>query len=193
VIDSVHDTQRIFRALVKASSYPGTIQELGDIAKKMNLEIPLSRGALLLSLTLLDREVNFHTPQKELAQSLSRLTYSPSVEARNAEFIVIPQGCRSAELISSACRGTLINPHKGATIILEVDSLEERGHWILRGPGIKTENRVNIKGSDEWLKPRNESTREFPLGVDLYLVDHRAALMVLPRTTVIRREEEWPM
>jgi alpha-D-ribose 1-methylphosphonate 5-triphosphate synthase subunit PhnH len=93
---------------------------------------------------------------------------------------------RAAEAIASARAGTLVDPHLGATVVMEVPFLEEGGTLLLSGPGIESAARLAVGPDRCWVEARAAKNAEFPLGVDLILVDSRFALAALPRTTVIR-------
>lgn len=187
--DSVHDTQKTFRTLLNASSYPGSIISLKDESDKIDLDIPFSKGIMLLCLTLLDGEVSFFCPDKEVSKIISQMTYSHPVLPENADFIILTSGINFAGLSKVAGKGTFIDPHSGATFIIEIDSLAETGLWELSGPGIKTIKRIGINAGFDWAELREEANKEFPLGLDLYFIDRKRQVLSLPRTTKIRRIE----
>lgn len=187
-LDSVQDIQQTFRTLIDVSSFPGKVVSLKEDAEKINLEMPLSRGLMLLCLTLLDGEVSFYCSGEKEKKLISQMTYSKAVSLEDADFIIPLHGDSLSELISRARPGTLLDPHLGATILLEVEKLDQdNGPWVLQGPGIKESRRAEIVTSETWVEARKEANREFPLGVDFYLLDRECRVMALPRTTQIRR------
>jgi len=188
--DPVHDTQKAFRLLADCSAFPGKTADLKKLAAGITLDLPFSRGTALICLTLLDGEVNFYASDESVRRRLSELTYSRPAPLEEALYVIAGEESPE-EIIGGAGRGTLIDPHLGATIILPVDSLEGRTGtgYTLSGPGIETTKTVRIDSRVEWLEPLKRANREFPLGVDLYLLDREDRLMVLPRTTRIGRAD----
>ncbi|MDC7223555.1 MAG: phosphonate C-P lyase system protein PhnH [Spirochaetales bacterium] len=186
--DAVHDTQKAFRLITDCSAFPGKTADLSDLAKGITLDLPFSRGIALLCLTLLDGEVGFYTDDDSAAKRLSELTYSRRTSLEKAHFVLTGEGDPAA-LMEGAGKGTLVDPHLGATLIMPVDSLTEGVEYELRGPGIESTRRVRISSAHDWLTPLSRANREFPLGVELYLLDREERLMVLPRTTRIGRRD----
>ncbi|MDC7218421.1 MAG: phosphonate C-P lyase system protein PhnH [Spirochaetales bacterium] len=184
--DAVHDTQKAFRLLTDCSAFPGKTADLSELAGKISLDLPFSRGTALLSLTLMDGEVSFFTENEGAAKRLSELTYSRKSPLDRAQYILTGTN-DPAPYMDGADKGDLIDPHRGATIIMMVDSLAEGEEYELKGPGIETVKNVKIGSCHDWLTPLARANKEFPLGVELYLLDGDDRLMVLPRTTRIRR------
>ena len=79
---------------------------------------------------------------------------------------------RAAEAIAQARPGTLVDPHLGATIVVEARSLSEDGCLLLSGPGIESSARLSVGMEGGWVAARAAKNVEFPLGVDLIFVDH---------------------
>ena len=95
---------------------------------------------------------------------------------------------RADQALRNARVGTLTDPHLGATVVLEVEELEAdppegRPALTLRGPGIEVSRRLSGVWRPDWPTTRNVKTAEFPLGIDLFLVDRRGSTSALPRTT----------
>lgn len=181
--DAVHDTQAAFRILTKCSAFPGTLGDLSLLASKIDLDLPYSQGVALICLTLLDGEVSFYSSSDEISRSISQLTYSRASSLAKADYVMASE----PDELMAAHRGSLIDPHQGATVILTVDSMTEGENLELSGPGIETTSAVAVSAGFDWIAPREEANKEFPLGIDLYLLDKRNRLMILPRTTKIRR------
>lgn len=202
-LDLVHDIQQVYRRLVETTARPGTIAELEPIAASFDIPVAINRTVLLLALTLLDGEVTFAVASRRAVQdahSIARLTYARRVEIDEAAFVFVLAGDeeRSAaeheatEAIVAAGTGTLVDPHLGATIIIEVSSLavpKTSGvdRLVLDGPGIDGEAQIEVAGASAWIDARNAACSEYPLGVDLYLVDTAHRVAALPRTTRVRR------
>ena len=62
-------------------------------------------------------------------------------------------------------------------------------HLTLEGPGIANTENVEIAGSEYWMDARAEANKEYPLGVDMILIDRQSNIMCLPRTTIIHDRE----
>ena len=60
---------------------------------------------------------------------------------------------------------------------------------VVEGPGIEQTENAELDGSENWLEERAEAVKEYPLGVDLILIDQNSNLMCLPRTTIIYERE----
>lgn len=214
LLDTVHDVQRAYRALVQASASPGTIVNVGDEASRVDLDAPLARPLLLLAIMLIDAEVGFcmcSTREESDAALIAQLTYSRSVPVAHANFIIVPTGDSSSHedriawTIARAHVGTLLAPHTGATVIAEVTELTAaaaitRGNGSvtstdratcleLTGPGIPTSCRVIVSGASNWLGARAQANMEYPLGVDMILVTAAGELVSLPRTTHVEWRE----
>lgn len=203
-LDKVHDVQSVFRKMVSAHSFPGRIMHFETEMSGIDGDLSLPPHMILPALVLLDAETGFAVISEESASRdklVSRLTYARSVPVPEADFILVLKGEEQAmTAIELAREGTFENPQLGATLILETDFLwsddldnevstdevnEKTGvpEWILSGPGIKAERCLWIPDSRCWVDLRNERNREFPLGVDIILVDREGRLAALPRTT----------
>jgi alpha-D-ribose 1-methylphosphonate 5-triphosphate synthase subunit PhnH len=128
----------------------------------------------------------------------SRMTNARIAAAENALFLF---ACRDfPSTILRAQRGTLVDPHLGATTVMETDSVAESGkgaertagstRWKLTGPGIKDAAYIRVFSSDPLVirnafQARNEACLEFPLGVDLILLDKSQKIVSIPRTTIL--------
>jgi hypothetical protein len=104
--------------------------------------------------------------------------------------------------VEGAFRGTFLDPHLGATIFLEVEILLPSASgspaaggpgrsWILEGPGVDGRSVLACgPGDAEFLglilEARSRACSEFPLGVDLVILDREGRVACLPRTTSVR-------
>ena len=93
--------------------------------------------------------------------------------------------CGTPPALRDLAQGTEEEPHRSATLILQVAALEEGAGWRLTGPGIEHVHRLRVAGlpagfAADWAANR----ARFPRGVDLVLCagDRLAAL---PRTTAL--------
>lgn len=178
IFDSVFDSQRVFRCLLQAAASPGRLFALP----------PAGVEALeSLALTLLDHEVTFRMAGEGMdgaEERLSRMTGARTVTVSEADFVLISGG-DSDGVISRLKRGTLERPEIGATAIYVVKELSNRGPLTLRleGPGISGERALGVEGLPAAeITAIQESRSDYPLGVDVYLVDAAERLAALPRS-----------
>jgi alpha-D-ribose 1-methylphosphonate 5-triphosphate synthase subunit PhnH len=192
LLDPIHDIQRAYRELVTAMAFPGTVCDLSPYAAKLTDDCGIAAMPLLLGLTLLDAEVSFSLYAGAEAAAiggagvLSEMTGSPAVpQGAPAPYLFI-LGAETpvSEAFASAPIGTLENPHRGATMLLEVNALGKTGTDIeLTGPGIAKRQTLTVDRAPDWIGARSEKNREYPLGVDLLLYDAAGHVAAIPRTT----------
>ncbi len=171
---------------------PGAIVDLSREAELLDLDLPLNKGILLVALALLDAETSFAVVSDDTAaqsDAISHMTYAKAAEQGQADFVFVMGGTAAAEAIARARSGSLVDPHLGATLVIEARSLGEDGRLLLSGPGIESTARLKVDMEGGWVAARAAKNVEFPLGVDLILVDPRFRLAALPRTTVVREED----
>jgi len=152
--DEVFDGQKVFRLILEAMSYPMAVVNIKEYADKLYGGYP---ALMAVALTLLDNEVSFCVCEDdELADEIASLTLSKKEEPEDADFIFVlsPGDLRNA--IENAKCGTLADPHKSATIIIQND------------------------GSSQLLKDaillRDEQNYEYPQGIDLLFISEGGEL-----------------
>jgi alpha-D-ribose 1-methylphosphonate 5-triphosphate synthase subunit PhnH len=207
VLDKVHDLQSVFRNLLQAFSFPGRIVEISGTISRMDADLPLAPHLVLPALTLLDAETTFSvvSDQSDVhSKLLSRLTYARYLPPQEADFLFVTANQdHILQALQDAREGTLEEPHRGSTIVLETgylfsDDPENETHqespaawtpgdrkWELTGPGIPGRRILQAAGMDGWNHRRTDRNREFPLGVDMVLVTPEGKLAALPRTSRI--------
>ena len=170
--------QQIFRQLLNCFALPGIITDLSNFLD----DSPALLGVLAV---LLDASVRLNDDAKLLKDRERRLLRAKEAEVSEANFVVV-DATRPPPADFTPNLGTLPSPEQGATLILQGSSLGEGDlHLRLTGPGIPEHRLVKIAGFDPaWWLIRQEWVINFPLGVDLLLVD-RAQVMAIPRTTQI--------
>ena len=170
--------QKIFRQLLNCFALPGMIADLNDFLD--------DRPALLgILAVLLDSNVRFNDNSKLLQDRERRLLRAEEASVSEANFILV-DATRPPPADFAPNLGTLPSPEQGATIILRGNNLGA-GDLILKltGPGIPEYRLVKITGFDPaWWLNRQEWVSNFPLGVDLILVD-KTQVMAIPRTTKV--------
>lgn len=153
------DTQRCFRQLLRALAEPGVVTAPG----------PLD----LVLVTLTDHEV---------------LVAEPGDARWPAADVLVIRGGDSGGRLRAARRGTRLDPQDGATAVYEVAAVGE-GPLALRlaGPGVPPEGRtvrVHGLGRDE-LAAIQDTRVDYPMGVDVLLLDRRGRCVGLPRSTAV--------
>ena len=168
--------QKIFRQLLNCFALPGTITDLSNFLD----DSPALLGVLAV---LLDASVRLNDNAKLLKDRERRLLRAKEASVSEANFVVV-DGTRPPPVDFAPNLGTLASPEEGGTLILQGSNLGA-GDLSLRltGPGIPESRLVEIAGFDRaWWLSRQEWVINFPLGVDLLLVD-RTQVMAIPRTT----------
>jgi len=179
-------TQKTFKTLMQTMSRPGTVQQL-DLREGDAPYMPIL-------LTLLDNEVTFAIQgdansegiiediKDNIIDGIILATGSKQTSVEQADFILVTDGTNVAD---KAKRGDLRYPDKGATIIYQVNSLNGSDLPIrLKGPGIPGERVLTVDGfCQEEIVNVKAANQDFPMGVDLILVDSEARVSCIPRTT----------
>lgn len=179
--DPVLEAQRCFRALLEAMSRPGRVQ---TVATALEPPPPLGRAASAVLLTLADADTPVWTDAgAEAADWLRFHAGCPLVSApEQAGFLL---ASTAPPPLASLQAGTEEEPHRSATLILQVTGLGEGDGWRLAGPGIESAHRLRAQGLPAgFLAEWAANHARFPRGVDVVLCagDRLAAL---PRTTRI--------
>ena len=177
-IFNAHVQQAVFRAALKAQSFPGRCVALPESAVQT-----AAHRALLAA--LLDAEVSLADPQNLLcAKADWPFLEARPVDAEHADFILL--GGENVRSIKPRI-GTLEEPEKSASLVLIVGQIGANQGLELKltGPGIQTEQRLHVEGlAREWLNLRQNWNTAFPMGVDIYLAGSNG-IVALPRTTQI--------
>jgi alpha-D-ribose 1-methylphosphonate 5-triphosphate synthase subunit PhnH len=191
-------TQNAYRIILQSMCHPGKGYHLFcECADSLEMEsllpCPISpEGLFSVLLTLMDNEVTFFVYGDDavhMEAAISEATGSTVTDIESADFIIIPGGKSSRELLK-AKRGSIEYPDAGATAIFVIDSLDNRNDGkddvVLRGPGIKDyiEMSAGPLLKDEFLCIK-EANAEFPLGIDCIFIDKYNRIICVPRSTVI--------
>jgi alpha-D-ribose 1-methylphosphonate 5-triphosphate synthase subunit PhnH len=177
--DPVLDAQASFRAVLEAMSRPGRIQTL--VAPP---EVPpgLSPAAAAVLLTLVDATTPLRLDAGGEADRWARFHCGCPLLRDGAAFVLDP-----AATLAELDAGTEEEPERGATLILEVASLEEAAGWRLTGPGIRDAHPLRVTGVPSgFLRDWAANRARFPRGVDAILCAG-TRIAALPRT--VRIEE----
>ena len=182
--DFIMDAQKIFRVLLDCMANPGRVGKLGLYSEKLNLD---QCHLLALGITLLDNESSFCAAKDDsLAQQLTALTLSRQTKASEADYLFLPVGqwANMEELVACAKPGDLVNPHKSATLVIEVPELLGECRWELSGPGIPGTKKLGLSTHvEQVIQARDRRELRFPQGIDLIFIDSQGDIFCLPRTT----------
>ena len=192
--DFVHDSQRTFRALMMALSFPGKIFQLPSL----ELTAPRKESGFILQpfLSLLDLETSFHVScddpviRNHIVSYLELNTNCLSRRHQEADFILSLGSL--AGRYPQLKRGTLSNPNDSATVIYGVNQITEtpvQGSVLLtlRGPGIKTKTDVAVSGlADAEIEMWNNHKSDYPMGIDIYLISSTGDIIGIPRSVKIQ-------
>jgi len=190
-LNLVHDTQKAYRKLLKCMSRPGVIESIIVESEKIDFDISFYKGTLVNMYVLLDGEVTFNIVSKnkdEITNFVNQLTYSKATTLEEADFIFVLNDAPEnslGEVFNRAKIGTLIDPQKSATIVVEVEKLSSDKKYLLKGPGIEDLCHANIITKDVFIEDRENRNIEYPLGIDSVFIDRENQIMCLPRTTKI--------
>lgn len=183
----IHRMQRAFRAVMNAFAQPGTVVDLRDDAiDAMGAREPL----MTLVRLFVDQAVTFYCCDDDFAERVSFETKARRSGCSEALFVVAPRAVSVADAgVAEAGAGTLVSPEKGATVFVEccrVSATPDEGlkGFELSGPGVKDVNRF-WTDSDEWACVREGRHDEYPLGVEMILVDGGGRVVVVPRSSSV--------
>lgn len=200
----LHRMQRTFRSVLDAFAHPGTVQSIEPAPD--NPLRPAALDAALESAVRLfvDHAVTFGVADGEsdaLAAYVSGETHSSRASVPDAEYVVVParaDACTAHRAVAEACRGTLIAPEKGATLLMGCTQLAEAGSGScegkgdgpamfameVRGPGVRDVNRFAVDRI-EWARARAARNDEFPCGIEILLVDADGRIVAIPRSSQV--------
>ncbi|CAA9265479.1 MAG: Alpha-D-ribose 1-methylphosphonate 5-triphosphate synthase subunit PhnH [uncultured Craurococcus sp.] len=179
--DPVPAAQACFRALLEAMARPGRVHRLAGLPEA---PAPLAPAAAAMLLTLADAETPLWTDAGPVAEEWLRFHAGCPLVAEPGAASFLLAACGMPELAALEA-GTEEEPHRSATLVLQVAGLERGAGWRLTGPGIETEHLLEVEGLPRgFLAAWAANGARFPRGVDLVLCtgDRLAAL---PRTTRI--------
>lgn len=183
--------QKHFREMIKSLSYPGRINKFIAIEKYRG---NLMDSTIELALTLLDGEVTLCIvgDLDKSFEEISIRTNTKKETVENGDFIIIPLSEKEkiSNVLKIAKKGDLLNPQKSATCIIEVEDINSGDEMIWTGPGIKDHIDVRISDGMEWINARNDAVSNFPLGIDIFIIDKNENLIGLPRSTKVKVKGE---
>ncbi|MBI1206365.1 MAG: phosphonate C-P lyase system protein PhnH [Azospirillum sp.] len=182
----VLDSQRVFRAVLRAMSRPGVPVALPVLPPA---PLPLTPATVALCLTLADFETPLWLDRAATTPAaLAHLRFHcgcPIVtDPAAALFAVIGDGSTVPPLNAFA-PGEPDYPDRSATLVVQVAGFGTGPRRMLHGPGIETSQALAVSGlSDGFWAAWRDNTARYPLGVDVVLASPDA-LVGLPRTVQI--------
>ena len=181
--DTVFDSQKVFRLLLEAMSNPLRTVSIKEYACKMDSGDP---AFLALAMTLLDNEVSFNTcGNSSLANEISSLTLAKSVGLDSADFVFVNDPDDIKTVIESVKYGTLTDPHKSATVVIQND---EEPDCLLGfyGPGIDRSKAVLVTPLvRDAVLLRDAQGCGYPQGIDLIFLSRTGGFLAIPRLVKI--------
>lgn len=188
--------QRAFRQVMDAFARPGTLHGLPVDAVSC-ASCGLGASLDTLARLFIDQATTFALCGDEGARrALATETRSVAVDLDRAAFIVVPREAGDEAMrtaIGQACRGTLVSPEKGATVLCACGRLSdcpEEGLYgfAVTGPGVKGVNRF-YADTDAWARARMARADEYPCGIELVVADEAGRIVAIPRSSTVVIEE----
>lgn len=184
--DSVHDAQRVFRAVLGALARPGRIARL-DATLVPPPPLHSTAAAILLALADFETTVWLDdglSDDSEVAEFLRFHTGARLASSwREADFAIVTVPERMPALATFA-QGTPEYPDRSTTIVIQVEAMTNAG-WEFFGPGIP--DRVQFSAAPlplDFQRQLAENRARFPRGVDLIFAT-AADIAALPRSARI--------
>ncbi|MES2731001.1 MAG: phosphonate C-P lyase system protein PhnH [Bacteroidota bacterium] len=187
--NEVFDSQKHFRLIMDSMARPGKLNQLNGVA--IHPPKGLNKAAAFVGLALLNADVSYYTSSNPEAVSDYFITNTDSQQrsATEADFLFL-KGNDNPQALEEAKVGSLSYPETSAFIIIEVEEISKEPVsgavvLVLKGPGVKEEEVVFVKGiREELLTTIQDKNTEYPLGVDTILTDAHDNILCLPRSNL---------
>jgi len=182
--DPVKSAQSAFRAILAATSRPGTVCAIGA---EVSAPPPLSPAVAAIALTLCDQDtpVWLDAPLRASVEVAAWLRFhcgAKIVDDPVAASFALVADARGLPALERFNLGTADYPDRSTTIVLGVDSFHSGSELVLEGPGIKTRQTFRAAPLPDDIVSRLTFNRSlFPRGVDLILASASEAA-ALPRS-----------
>lgn len=98
--------------------------------------------------------------------------------------VVVPPGELTPTVLAAVPRGSEERPEDGATVVCRTDAAVTTT-VRLSGPGVDGQLVTRLPVAPEALLARSTACRDWPLGIDLVLIDEAGRVAGLPRSTVV--------
>jgi len=186
--DVVFDSLKVFRLILEALSHPTRVVSLKGCAEKLSGINPFF---LTVALTLLDNELCFNTCEDRLlSDEIAALTHARRALVEEADLIFVCSPKDLKNVIENAKGGTLIDPHKSATIVVRNVVNELVPHcWLnFTGPGINDSITTLVSETvRDALALRDAQYYEYPRGIDFLFISDEGDLFAVPRLVHIEQ------
>jgi alpha-D-ribose 1-methylphosphonate 5-triphosphate synthase subunit PhnH len=188
--DPVREAQGCFRALLEATSRPGTVARLAFPAPSP----PLPAAMAALALTLIDADTPVWLDPLATAGAAPawlRFHCGCRIASRveEAAFALVA-GPAAMEALARLPAGTDEYPDRGATAVIAVAGFGAGEPLRLSGPGIAGAATLRVSGLPAgFVAARAANHALFPRGIDHVLVAGDCAVS-LPRSTIVAAGEE---
>ncbi|MBV9858637.1 MAG: phosphonate C-P lyase system protein PhnH [Alphaproteobacteria bacterium] len=183
--DPVHDAQACFRSLLDAMAHPGRIVAMA--AAPVETPPLLGPAAAAVALTLCDNDTpvwlsaGLDPVRGYLTLHCAATFASHPAEARFA-FVADPGELPDLDRFAL---GTDEYPDRSATLVIQVPGLIAGSGRLLRGPGIRGDARLDVRGlPDQFWVERAALAELFPCGLDMVFTAGRE-LAALPRSITV--------
>jgi len=186
--EPVRDAQRVFKAVMRAMSRPGSVVEL---ARDLTPPQPLTPEVASVLLALGDHETQLWLgPSEFSADAATFLTFHTGVRVTGdiaAAAFVLANGATHLPDFATLAQGTPEYPDRSATLLVPVAGFRSEG-LQLSGPGIDGAISFGFDGmpaafADAWARNHDR----YPCGIDI-IFTAPGAVAALPRSTRIVSE-----
>ena len=177
--NAVYDSQKVYRLILDAMSNPAKVVMINGYADKLYGRYP---AFIAVAITLLDNEVSFHVCGNDsLTDEIASIALARREKNANADFVFVCDLDYMEHAIENAKCGTLADPHKSATIIIQTDGAPSCG-LTLYGPGIDGKTVITVsKAVKDAIAVRDAQHYEYPQGIDLLFISDTGELLAIPR------------
>ena len=181
--DMVFDCQEVFRLILDASANPSRAVDLGKFAEKL---YGTHAVCLAVAFTLLDNEVSFHiSGAQNLSDEIKSYTLAVEASIESADFVFVCRPEKLESAVQAVKCGTLLNPHKSATVII-IDDERPIFPLTLSGPGINGCPEIFMSQTmKDAISLRDAQHYEYPQGIDLLFISGSGKLTAIPRLTKV--------
>lgn len=185
--NAVFDSQYVFNALLKTTSFPGSIYDL-DAKHLPSVWAGLYPSTVAVLLSLADKDTSFHVIDQfyetKIINSLNFYIQAQHADVKSADFLV--SDASSFEKLNDCKVGSEYSPEFSATLIIQIQDFHKGENYCLTGPGILDERLVNLPLGECWLNFLKEKNSSFPMGVDC-LITSPNQIMAIPRTISVNK------
>lgn len=197
--EETHLAQHAFRQVMNAFARPGTVGSIEGYARLGSAPVLPSCFETALRL-FVDQAVTFcvvGADARAQAEWVTLQTHAHAAHAAEADFLLVPDAADAEarrEALVAAKAGTLVEPERGATVIVAcsaVSAVDVPGlaRVEVKGPGVDGQTAFYVDRTD-WARARAARGDEYPCGIEILLVDEDGNVAAIPRSTRVSLAEE---